>query len=1308
MSNNNNSQPQRQSGRAKRPSSRALGNDGIQTITQPAPKPRKVKKAARKKLNAAASVEASLDPLPSASSTLGVDTDAGVDSRSTLVVAGPITNTNGAGDSQNGNSAAAAAEESPQDDGTPGGAVAKPNISLSSVLVGAINAVNAINALNTINNTLPGADTDTDSLNSLNLGPTGAPSPVTAALEDTTLVSIANSSAGGTQNVPSPRSLSPVVEDDDEQQAHAAMVPPKQPLFSGEDDDDPALDDDAPYDLESPVPSPRRPQPQPRTPPLFAGAAAVIVHPVLNDDASHDEESSVPAPTRPRPRPRTAPLFPGAAAIVVRREFYPPPKKAEYSTSAPPHNNSSKGGRSLVQDQDIHEDEGSVLKDASGRTGLRGGSVESGGALEIDFDITTDNNRIEDPPIELLDAHEFFEFTELDFDNPDVSSVNGKGSQDDDEAQDRGDDMDGVGVEEEENADNSAPENARLKPGPISKPVQEALLKLHSEYIANIKQLAKENNQSEQVFRHFLGLLITQPRRLNGWNAFLAWFREKSPAKYKGLPRTESGHSARYTFREEYLLFLGPGINDSEIREERLAPIRTWYAGHLERYLMRRNADGKMTTLIGKSLDPVIKLCTKIWEDTGLHVFGYAINPERDQNGGSSSMAWGSTQQFLELRNQYDNVLCRSLRDFEGLFIAMDVKNATESNTPFKVNWDPNLGEKSKDRDGRVLRECLRLDMWILKPGATVTEFNSSRFPWSTFLDQAWRLKQCLIGWPSGVHPVHITKLSRDELSRIVTLRRKFEDGKCTDEQEINAVVRVVGWSEENKALDLLGSGNVPLVTDSQRGVVHIAAESQAYKNEYEKATSAKTKSANKGKARSKSKIPPPQLPRTPSPVAPRSPVDDNHSPFPPPMPPCYYIAHDSAPDEGDAFDYSNGEDDNHSQVGDFSGGYYDDTQEEYNHEQNSSTNLADYDDSREPPSSPSRSESPVDNSGSPQHYDATGDLDMGDSRAYVRPSVLGGTMAPRNRTPPSSRQGSVPTEPLRPAGTSRQPSSSKKMPHPSLPIQRLSGLLAEPRHSLQPDTRFLPIPASDPTPPLRTYQSRHKSSLNDSQQLHVPPRHSHDEGHTQQRRAQTPDHRKTSHSSKDRAQTQLSTRSVSQAPSSSRSNSSMPPPQLPPRSQPLHEPPRKVLPLPRPHPDRSTFDEARRKKRKIEHVNVASSSERPSPSPHCPPLQRPPSSPGHGLPSHHPTPSQLTPSLSQHQSIAPRRQPTPLQHQSTSSQCQPTSSQHQSASRQPALPQHQPGRSQHIITASESRRQPTPSIPSPQQPPSSKRGRDN
>ncbi|TFK58306.1 hypothetical protein BDN72DRAFT_906865, partial [Pluteus cervinus] len=439
---------QRLSGRAKRPSSRALGNDGIQIITQPTPttptatqptpkatpkatpKPRKVKKAALRKSKAADKVEVSgrsASPIP------GVDTTAAIEASSTPVVAHATANINGTGNSQNGDPAAAVEESStatntPRDEGTLNGAGAKP-ISLCSVLVGAINAVNAIN------NGLPGTN-DMDTLDGTNLGPIGAPSSVIATLADPPPMSIANSLASGTQNVHRPCPLSSVLEGDDEQ-AHAAIVPPKQPLNTREDGDDPALTDSG--DLID-IDEPRVPRPT----------------------------SPVPLPTRPRPQSRTTPLFPGSPAVIVRREFLPLPEKAKL-TSAQARDKSSGGRRDHVQNQDTHEDEGSAsgLESVSGIVGL-----QDCVPLEIDFTITDDNNRIEDPyqsvsleSTEFMGALEPSEFTEPNIETPDVSSANGMGTQDDDEAQDLGDDMDDVGVEEEENTDN----DERLKPGPIPK-----------------------------------------------------------------------------------------------------------------------------------------------------------------------------------------------------------------------------------------------------------------------------------------------------------------------------------------------------------------------------------------------------------------------------------------------------------------------------------------------------------------------------------------------------------------------------------------------------------------------------------------------------------------------------------------------------------------------------------------------------------------------------------------------------------------------------------------------------------------------
>lgn len=51
-----------------------------------------------------------------------------------------------------------------------------------------------------------------------------------------------------------------------------------------------------------------------------------------------------------------------------------------------------------------------------------------------------------------------------------------------------------------------------------------------------------------------------------------------------------------------------------------------------------------------------------------MHVFGFGIDTERDGHGATSSVAWGGSPSYEELRQDYKTVINQQLSDYEGMF----------------------------------------------------------------------------------------------------------------------------------------------------------------------------------------------------------------------------------------------------------------------------------------------------------------------------------------------------------------------------------------------------------------------------------------------------------------------------------------------------------------------------------------------------------------------------------------------------------------------------------------------------------------
>ncbi|TFK59836.1 hypothetical protein BDN72DRAFT_905492 [Pluteus cervinus] len=400
----------------------------------------------------------------------------------------------------------------------------------------------------------------------------------------------------------------------------------------------------------------------------------------------------------------------------------------------------------------------------------------------------------------------------------------------------------------------------KYKAGPLSDTAKEVADKIYKACIDGLEELARQEGKSVKSIYQHVGLNTVSPRNRNNWNIYLMHLRANHGERFKHLNRVEWTKAAQ----QRYKKFLAKA-DAGEDREKAFAPIIAWYNNRLASYVIHQNRDGKMGKLTKRLLKPFIDLAVKVYQSTGIEVFGYAVNPERDSKGGTSSVSWGGTPGFLDVRNENEPNIIKTLQDLETMFHMRKINQVSNSlkQPLISVEWAQKNNESVRDRDSRVLKEYMRKDtVMILVQGSDGSlderaKALKSRFPWSGLLDFTYRKHVRLVGWPAGYtdNTFQIEKLPAKIRRELAQRRKDYEDGKCDE----TGVLRVVPWTAEEVLLseqDLGAASTIPLIQDILGTDLRFTKHSEAYLKDVDQLNgvkSTKTKATSKLKSGSHS-----------------------------------------------------------------------------------------------------------------------------------------------------------------------------------------------------------------------------------------------------------------------------------------------------------------------------------------------------------------------------------------------------------------------------------------------------------------------
>ncbi|RDB16027.1 hypothetical protein Hypma_003468 [Hypsizygus marmoreus] len=424
-----------------------------------------------------------------------------------------------------------------------------------------------------------------------------------------------------------------------------------------------------------------------------------------------------------------------------------------------------------------------------------------------------------------------------------------------------------------------------FKPGPIPDAAKDAAFIAHAEYQRRMQQIANEYKKPVRLLYQLVGQGVSVPRfSLNGWNAFQAWYGvHGDETKPKDTTPAEWTKVLVEKYEEHLQKELGDEWENPKARAECLEPIVEWYKERLGDYIENMRADGNFKKVMLETTEKFVQYSAQAFELYGVHVFGFAINADRDEFGISHSTAWGALPAYAELRKSNKTVIARQLADYEAMFRVEEMKErgVEVTRAAFIVQTAARPNESGRDRDRRVFVDNLRGDLGVIlvfRKTHSIEECKKMKILWVAWADLAYEKQVCLINWPSSACvpgkgfdlKMADTGMPHSVIKENNAMRLQAEvDDTMTD------YVKITSWSDGELPLppDRLDShvlsderafkttdlalADVPLVVTSSGRVVMTVVDSLKYRNAVTEARNKAENEAREGpKRKTKSNLP--------------------------------------------------------------------------------------------------------------------------------------------------------------------------------------------------------------------------------------------------------------------------------------------------------------------------------------------------------------------------------------------------------------------------------------------------------------------
>ncbi|RDB18994.1 hypothetical protein Hypma_014441 [Hypsizygus marmoreus] len=373
-----------------------------------------------------------------------------------------------------------------------------------------------------------------------------------------------------------------------------------------------------------------------------------------------------------------------------------------------------------------------------------------------------------------------------------------------------------------------------------------------------MEELAAQHQKPVHKFYQLVGQSVATPKSLNQWNAYQVWYGVNGERKKPwDLTHAEWIKFVRQEYHDYLKSVLGDEWDDPKARATCLEPIVSWYKERLQEFVDEKKNNGKFGPIVTKVANKFVQLSSSVYEEYGIHVFGYAINTVPDQFGNTASSSWGGSPAYVTMRKEYDHTINVQIGDYNAMFRVAEMiqQGLDTSNQLFPVNHDRIGTESPRDRDKRVFAEYLRCDMGkilaLCESGLSPTERRQLRMAWVDWANMAYEKKFCLRNWPVGA-PLPGKGFELKDIHESIKIsnsrrRAAVEDPENDDDQDY---VHIVSWLEEDQQKAAVDRADIPLVIDADGTVLMTVLDSTKFLREDSKKKHSSTENINTTKVR--------------------------------------------------------------------------------------------------------------------------------------------------------------------------------------------------------------------------------------------------------------------------------------------------------------------------------------------------------------------------------------------------------------------------------------------------------------------------
>ncbi|THU82369.1 hypothetical protein K435DRAFT_872356 [Dendrothele bispora CBS 962.96] len=362
-----------------------------------------------------------------------------------------------------------------------------------------------------------------------------------------------------------------------------------------------------------------------------------------------------------------------------------------------------------------------------------------------------------------------------------------------------------VDVGEDDTEDESDDFDSKSKPGPIPEKYRRQAFEAANLYNETLKKIVRNASKPVQAFYKLVGQRRWMPRGPNYWNMAQQYITDP-----------EGGNESK-----------PDNSNETEIawKQRRWEEMRKEVLGNDWQNKKRENAQpsimkGLSERGVRRIADDFVNLADHAAKNRGVCCLGYVLDYH-----GNHSIMWGAGTVYERMRDMYNTQIDQQIKDLVALARGAYIK---ERDGESEV--DPNYVDfvfRSVDCDPNVTHIAASLRMCHDE----TFDWKTQRFPWHKFADIGLKRQIRIENWSdvvpppgnglrtlkldaytSGLYDLSYYALKKIQWEKAVLDGEGDGEDDKLDQEVDNKVLRIVAWTDAQKALSPEQQGDVPLV----------------------------------------------------------------------------------------------------------------------------------------------------------------------------------------------------------------------------------------------------------------------------------------------------------------------------------------------------------------------------------------------------------------------------------------------------------------------------------------------------------------